>query len=330
MKTKLLKQLKIGVIVITLLGVAGCTKTETQQSNPKLAKFEFLIDWQAEPTYIGIYYAKHLGLFKELGLDVEIIQSWGANQAVASVASGRYKIATASGGATVLGYNSDAKIVSLAVLYPKIPSVVYGLAPTGVTNLAGLRGKKIGIYPSSITANEFQAFVAANHLNTNEFSVVSISGSDIPLLKSGQVDAVLNYWEMSPAAIEVDPNFTEVGGRRTFDISLAKNGVAGYGLNIITSRAELVKEGDLLKKIAAAAVEGYRRACQNPDDAIAAFLKEFPDKNSAYLHEGLNRVCSMIGTNYGTQGSEGWQETINVYRDLGLVKKDVKPEDLLP
>src|SRR5579863_9502475 len=116
-----------------------------QPESRHLKPFDFLIDWQAEPTYLGIYYAKHLGEFERLGLDVSIVQSWGANQAVAAVAGGRYKIATASGGATVLGYNEGERIVSLGVVYPRISSVIYGLSSTGVKKPSDLEGKRIGI-----------------------------------------------------------------------------------------------------------------------------------------------------------------------------------------
>src|SRR5258706_10542769 len=89
---------------------AGC---ETVGLKP----YKVLIDWTNEPTYLGVYRAKFGCFFQKLGLDVTIDQSQGANQAVAAVAAGRYPVATASGGATVLARNNRAEIVSLGVLY---------------------------------------------------------------------------------------------------------------------------------------------------------------------------------------------------------------------
>src|SRR3989338_6117062 len=63
-------------------------KTEQKQLKP----FELLIDWQAEPTYLGVYYAKTIGAYQKLGLDVKVIQSWGANEAASAIAAGKYKI----------------------------------------------------------------------------------------------------------------------------------------------------------------------------------------------------------------------------------------------
>jgi NitT/TauT family transport system substrate-binding protein len=295
-----------------------------------LRKYEILIDWQAEPTYLGIYYAKALGLFEEIGLDVTVVQSRGANQAVSAVASGRYPIGTASGGATVLGYNNDVDIVSLGVLYPNISTVVYGLASTGVSDPIDLYGKRIGIYPASITKNEFDAFVAENNLDTSKFTVVSLSGPDIPLLRSGKLDAVLHYAEMSPAVVAIDPAVEELNGHRIFEIPLSEYGVGGYGLNVITSRDSLNQDRELITKVYDAIIEGYRRGCENPAAAVAAFVGQFPQHDREYVEESWSKVCELIGGTYGEQSSQGWASTIELYRGLGLLGSEVEPARILP
>ncbi len=316
-------------LVLLLVLEGGCgPRSETPQA--KLQKFDFLIDWQAEPTYLGIYYAKETGAFRKLGLDVDIIQSWGANQAISAVAAGRYKISTASGGATVLGYNSGAQIVSLGVLYQRVPTVVYGLASSGIREPRDLIGKKIGIYPGSITKNEFDAFVKANGLNPARMTIVSLSGPDIPLLLAHKVDAVLHYTEMSPVQVELNPGVKAVDGRKTFEIHLADHGVKGYGLNIVTSRQSYDAAPDLLKSVAAVAVGGYRAGCQEPEKAVAAFTKEFPDKDPNYVRLSWQRVCQMLGPDPGSQTAAGWRETIQVYQSLGLLKEQVDPRSVLP
>ena len=215
MKNKL--RLLAGALA-ALCTLASCTResANSQGTVPqKLVPFQFLLDWQPEPTYLGVYYAREKGYFRELGLDVEIVPSWGANQAVAAVAAGKYQISTASGGATVLGYNNGAKIVSLAVIYPHVPSVVYGLASKHIQDPQDLIGKRIGVYPGSITTNEFDAFLAANHIEKSKIDIISLSGGDIPLLLSDKLDAVLHYYEMSPVVVETDPKMPAIDRKST-------------------------------------------------------------------------------------------------------------------
>ena len=68
-----------------------------------------------EPTYLGVYLARERGHFEALGLDVEIVESSGANAAAAAVAAGSYPIGTASGAATVTAVSRGASLVSTAV-----------------------------------------------------------------------------------------------------------------------------------------------------------------------------------------------------------------------
>jgi len=226
----------------------GCGRKKEAPAN-QLEKIDLLIGWQAGPTYLGVYYARDLGLFQKLGLDVSVVQSWGANQAVSAVAAGRYKIAVASGGATVLAYNSGAQIVSLGVLYPRIPTVIYGLAKSGIHQPNDLAGKTIGIHPGSITKNEFEAFLTIQKLDPKKIKIVSLSGPDIPVLLAGKVDAVLSFTETSPVILSLDPHVTSVPGSKVFEIHLADYGVIGYGLNVVTSRQALQQEPDKLRKL---------------------------------------------------------------------------------
>lgn len=326
--------IKVVAVISLLAFIFGCDKKPAQkvEEQPKgpLKKFEFLLDWQAEPTYLGFYYAKEKGYFSQLGLDVDIIQSWGASQAVSSVAAGRYKIATASGGAMILAHNNNANIISLAVLYPRIPTVVYGLAKSGIQNPKDLEGKKIGIYPSSVTKNEFDAFVKTNNLDPKKLNIVSLSGADIPLLKAGQVDAVLHYTEMSPVAVSLDNQVAEVKGKRVFEIHLADKGVDSYGLNIVTSRETYSKDPKFYNDITKAAVKGYEDGCRNQDDAVAVFLKVFPDKDPQYVKKSWALVCGMVGNTPGAQTADGWDKTINLYRSLNLMNITLSAKDVLP
>lgn len=313
-----------------LLGSAACDQTANPAKPATLKAIDILIDWQAEPTYLGIYYAKHQGYFEKAGYAATITQSWGANEAVAAVASGRYLLGTASGGATVLGRNNGANVVSTAVLYPRIPTVIYGLSATNVRTPADLKGKRIGIYPGSITSNEFDAFLKVNGLDRSDLTIVSLSGADIPLLLSGRVDAVLHYTEMSPVQVETAATgIPGEQGARTFELRLADLGVGGYGLNVIANEGAWRNQRPQLEALTQAIEDGYRDGCAHRQEAVAAFVAEFPDKDPVYVRQSWDRVCLMVGATPGAQTAQGWADTIGLYRGLGLLQADVTPAQIL-
>lgn len=321
--------LAIFAVAITF---AGCEKDKPGASGgpsspqgtsgqANLKPLDILIDWQAEPTYMGFYYAEAIGAFKEIGLDVTIVQSWGANEAAAAIAAGKYKIGTASGGATAIANSSGANLLSTAVIYRRLPTAIFGLKEAGIEKPKDLEGKTVGIYAKSITKNEFEAFVKLNGLNRDKIKVEAISGPDLPLILARKVDAVLNYFELSPTQLALQ--------HPTFQLLLDDYGVKGYGLNIVTSRDTYQRDPALVKSVTQAALRGYQEGCANQDSAVRAFLKDFPEKDPQYVATSWKKVCEFIGGTYGSQDASGWRETIGLYSSLGLLNGPVSPDDVM-
>lgn len=314
---------------------SGQTTTRASKSKAPVPSQNLTValDWFPEPDYAGIFYAQELGLFEKAGVNVEIVTGKGSILSAAAVAEGKYPLAFCSGGATVLSFNTRTNLVSLAVLYPRVSTVAFGLASAEIKSIYDLRGKRVGIYPGSINNNEWAAFLLANGLKSNEFAtVVEVAGPDLPLLKSRRVDALLNYAAMSPTLLELDGTLPEVEGKRIFAFPLADHGVKGYGLNLVTSREALRLERAVLLRVVAAICEGYRGGCAEPEAAVRAFCRRFPDKDPDYVKGGWAKVCAMIQTQarLGQQTEAGWRETIESYRRLGLLKNDLQPAALLP
>ena len=311
------------VAVGVSLGCGGpATETGTGAAPPALEPFRFLIDWQAEPTYVGVYLAREQGLFRRLGLDVEIVESTGADAAAAAVAAGRYPVATASGGATIRAISGGASLVSTAVLYQRLPTVVYGLAGQDVDTPADLAGKRVGVYPDSTTRHEFLAFLSTAGVPADAVEMAPLDGPDVPRILSGQVDAAVNYVEMSP---------TELALREeTFQLALAEHGVDAYGLNVIASRAAYEEDPGLIEGLTAAVVEGYRSACADLPAAARTFLNLFPGRDARYVDASLAEVCALVGDDVGVQTESGWRTTIDVYAAAGLLDEAVAPGAVLP
>ena len=304
-------------------GACGGPGAETEgETAPAIEPFRFLIDWQAEPTYIGVYLAREQGLFRRLGLDVEIVESSGADAAAAAVAAGRYPVATASGGATITAIAGGASLVSTAVVYQRLPTVVYGLAGQGVEAPADLAGKRVGVYPDSTNSHEFLVFLSAAGMAAEDVETVPIDGPDLPLVLGGQVDAAVNYVEMSPTELALQ--------EETFQLTLAEHGVDAYGLNVIASRAAWQDDPDLIEGLTAAVVEGYRIACADLPAAARTFLDLFPDRDARYVDASLAEVCALVGDDVGVQTEDGWRTTIDVYAAAGLLETAVTPGDVLP
>jgi len=210
----------------------------------------------------------------------------------------------------------------MGVLYHRIPTAVFGLASTGIKAPKDLEGKKVGIYPKSITRDEFEAFAKANGVDLKKVEIVSMSGADLPLVLSGQIDASVNYFELSPTLLSFE--------RPMFELLLDQFGVKAYGLNMITARKTLEAEPDLVRALTAATIAGYRQGCADQASAVDSFLKEFPDRDRRYVVSSWGKVCGFIGGQFGDQNADGWRQTIATYAAAGLANSALKPESVMP
>ncbi|MEM9457695.1 MAG: ABC transporter substrate-binding protein [Myxococcota bacterium] len=309
---------------------SSCKKSDGESGGAR--SVEVLIDWQAEPTYVGVYYAKTSGLFSDEGYDVTIVESWGANRASAAVASGRYKVGTASGGASVLAVDKGAPIVSTAVINRKISTVIYGLATTKLDEPTDLYGKTVGMYAGSINVNEFEAFIHANGLDRAKITQTVISGNDLAPLKAGSIDVALNYRELSPTRLSLDQTAPEVAGKRMNYMMLNQHGVDGYGLNVISSRAALRESPKLVNAVTKAIVSGYKNGCANQGEAVAQFMELFPQKDREYIAKGWAVTCEQLEPldGIGRQDQAGWSSTIAMFEKEGLLKSEPASADMMP
>lgn len=322
--------LRTGVLAALAAVVMVALVASCGDGKKKADSLTVLIDWFPEPTYLGVYYAEAKGYFADAGISVKIENVQGANRAVAAVATGQYKISTASGSATVLSFNQYQNVVSLGVLYPEVASAVYGLTSSGIKSASDLVGRKVGIYPGSINNQEFSSFLKSSGVDPSKVEVVAISGSDVALLLEKKIDAAVNYRELSPVMLATQIKKQNLSDG-VWSINFADHAKLGYGMNVISSRETLTAQSALVNGAYGAILKGYREGCKNKSDALAVFAKRFPEVSTEYARSSWEVVCREIGNPIGQQSTEGWSQTILATEGFGLIPAGkVVPSKILP
>ena len=309
--------------------LVGCGPSDQGRD---LKPIKFIIDWSPEPTYIGLYYAIDIGEFENAGYLTTVLPIKGANRMIQAIGNGQHFVGISSGGATVLGRGKESlPVKSLGVIYKDTSSVVYGIASKSMAKKPkDLEGMNVGLYHGSITNDEFEAFIEANNLDESKINKVALTHGEISLLLAGQLDAVLQYNELSPQRVDVREDIPEVDDERAWRLLLRDYGVKSYGVNLVTSDKALEEQGDELKKIAQAVYNGYEKACDNQSDAASKFVERFPATDKNYVVRSISIVCDQLIQPVGSQTEKGWQDTIDMFVGLGLLEKGaVKPQDVL-
>jgi ABC-type nitrate/sulfonate/bicarbonate transport system substrate-binding protein len=294
------------------------------QSEDKLEKVEILLDWKAMPTYAGFYLARQMGAFDRRGLDVTFGETQGAMSSAAMVGEGkRYWIGSSSGIATAIARSKGQPIKSLAVYYPKTPTVIFTRTEDHIAHPRDLYGKTLGLVPGSITNEEFRALIAANKLDRSKIKETTVEW-DAYALVDKEVDALIDYEEMAPSELIAE-------GRRITMIRLSDFGVRAYSLNLIVNDAawaDPVRRATA-EKIVDAVQEGYNMVRERPADAAAHFSNLFPRLAPRFVDRSMVTVSQQLsGPPTGIQTRAGWEATIKTLESLSLLAKPITVDEV--
>jgi ABC-type nitrate/sulfonate/bicarbonate transport system substrate-binding protein len=287
-----------------------------------LKRISFQIDWKAEPLYAGLWIARSKGYFAKAGFDVDILQGNGASLAtqVIGVGSGPV-IGTANGAETVIARSKGIPVKSAAVLYPRTATVMVSLPRAPIATPQDLVGRKIGLIPGTVTTNEYRALVEANNIDRGKVTEITVDWNVTPLL-SGAVDGLIFYEDNVPVQLRLE-------GKNPTQMRFREFGVDLYSLNIIVNEAAYAREKADLDKIIDAVVMAYEDIRRDPEAAAAIFIKEFPERDPAYVQASMKVVAQLLGDGpVGQQTDRGWDATSRTLENLGMLDRRVSPSDV--
>ena len=320
-----------GLLIIAVMYIVSCKTYDAPNAGTNkntdapgdLKRVKLLIDWKAEPTYAGFYIAKEKGFYAKRGVDVEIVEGNGANTSAQIIGEGNsYFIGSCSGEATAIARSKGIPIRSLAVFYPNVPTVLYSRADTPIRRPEDMIGKRIGLITGSISVDEYRGLIAANNVDRSKIKEVD-AGFDVAPLLSKQVDALMNYEELTPVELRLK-------GYDIVTMKFADFGIKAYSLNLIVNESKMQSEGDIVKAITDATIEGYQFLRSNPDESAQIFSKLYPEKDPNYVRDSMKVVAKLLGDGQiGQQTEQGWNNSINTLSSLGLLEKPVKVDDVI-
>ncbi|WP_422000554.1 ABC transporter substrate-binding protein [Reyranella sp.] len=294
------------------------------QIEDKVEKVEILLDWKPLPTFAGFFLARSMGAFERRGLEVTFAETQGAVTSAEKIGKGSpYWIGTSSGMATVIGRSNGLPIKSLAVYYPKTPTVIFSRSEDRIAHPRDLYGKTLGVVPGSITNEELRALITVNKLDPDKIREIPVNWDAYTLIDK-KVDALIDYEEMAPAELVAE-------GRRITMLRLADFGVRVYSLNLIVNDAAWADPARrvIAQKVVEAVQEGYNSVKERAGDAALRFSTLFPRLAPRYVDRSMVTVAQQLsGPPTGEQTRAGWEATIKTLESLKLLAKPVTVDEV--
>lgn len=295
-------------VVALFLALFGTFSAPAQRS--ALEPITFQLKWTHQFQSAGYYLALERGYYREVGLDVTIVEGGPEVNVADEVLSGRahFGVGTSE---LLLDYAAGKPVVVLGVIYQHSPQALALRTDSGIHTLQELRGMRVMMEASAsdlltmlklegITPDDLELIphnVDPAHWRTEDALAISTYTSDEPFLLD---QTGVEYRIFSPRSYGID----------------------FYGDNFFT-RADLAGNNpDLARRFRDATIRGWEDARDDPYAAIDLILAQYSQRKSrAHLIFEANKTLELM-TNIvrpGHMERRRWEDMGDTYLASGMV-----------
>ena len=291
----------------------------------ELTPIKLVLNYLAGGPQAGFTYAKELGYYDEVGLDVTIEEGQGSATTSQLVATQKTDIGFADAAAAmgVRAQGGNVKIV--APILQTNGFAVISLKETGIEEMADLEGKTVAVQPGSAQTALLDALLLANGLSQESVNLVNIDPAAlVGSLLEGEVDAILAGADFQSVQIR-DRGF-EIN-----EIFYRDAGAPTVGLSIIVNDEYLAENPDIVERFVAASLKGWDAARENPEAAAQSLVDTFISGDLEQIKKQLDvdlmLVCAPGAETLGAPPEENWQLTWDLLTTYQGLSTELPIED---
>lgn len=306
------KQLAAIVVVCVFFFCAGPVSAR---------KLTLMLDWFPNIDHLPIYVAQEKGLFKEKGLEVEIISPSETADGLKLTASGNVDMAVSYEPQTVIAASAglDVRVVGRLVEHP-LTTLLF-LKETGITTPRDLEGKKIGYTVPGLMDVMLKAFMTIN--GVQNYEAINVGFTIVPSLVAGKVDAVMGPFKTYETVTMAHENL-EAGY-----FELEKWGIPDYEELIFVCGAKtLAAKQESIKGFVQAVEAATAFMREHPEEALKTYLKAVPEADARTETEAFHLTLPFYAS-AGVSDVIAWQRFADFSLKHGLIEKPVKAVDLI-
>jgi len=281
----------------------------------RLDRVVLQLKWRHQFQFAGYYVAIERGYYRELGLEVEIVEAEPGLEPMDAVVEGRADFGV---GTTDLLLMRDAGIpvVVLANIFQHSPLALMTLHDGGIRNIHELARGRLMIEPHSA---ELFAYLTDEGIALERLDLVP-HDFDTRNLVSGRVDAMSVYSTDEPWDLKSQ-------GVPYLLFRPIESGIDFYGDNLFTLQSRIDRHPEQVRRFVEASVRGWQYAMANPEETAALIVTRYDTVKSLphllFEAEGMQPLVNAGIVEVGYVNPGRWARIAEKYGALGMIDPDL-------
>ncbi len=277
-------------ILLFILYFIFTTNNLNAESNTKVT---IALKWFYQYQFAGYIMAKEKGFFKDLGIDVELIQRDPSKDHIKQVINGEITYGVSD--SSILTYRANGYPVKIiASIFQHNAMVLISRKDSNIISPYELKGKKIS-FQQGIDEAIIKSLFAYADIAENDYEYIPMDFSYRRFLNK-EIDAIAAYVTDQPFWIQKEGFELNIINPLSYGIDL-------YGDNLFTTDSEIEKYPNRVYKMKKAVLKGWKYALEHKDETIRIILEKY-NTNLSYeqLYYEALETERLISNRYITLG----------------------------
>jgi len=227
-------------------------------------KLTIILDWFINPDHGPLIVADRMGMFRDAGLEIEMIEPADPNDPPKLVAAGKADLAVTYQPQLHLQVAEGLPLVRVGTLVATPLNALVVLRGGPVKTLADLKGRKVGFSVGGFEDALLAAMLKPEGLSLRDIELVNVNFSLSPALIAGQVDAVIGAYR------NFELNQMDIVGHPGRAFYVEEHGVPSYDeLIVVANRKDLGKPA--IAKFVRVLERAVQQVINHPDESWKVF-----------------------------------------------------------
>ncbi|MDO5519894.1 MAG: ABC transporter substrate-binding protein [bacterium] len=319
MNKRITKLLVAGTLAASMM-LTACGKNNEDEDG--LKKVTVILDWTANTNHTGLYVAKEKGYYKDLGLDVEIVEpAEGSSLQLLAAGKGDFAVSYQEDFTYALTAENKLPLKAVAAIIQHNTSGYTSPASKGIKTVKDFEGKVYGGYGGPSEDAILKMVMEAGGADFSKLTSVVVGTEDFFMATKNNIDFELTFegWTNIEAKLKGEEvNFIPL---RELNESLDY-----YTPIIATSNKVIENDEEMIYKFMEATTKGYEFAIENPKEAAEVLVTEVPGIDKELAVESQKYLAGQYkadASKWGEMKDSVWNNYTKVMLENKLIQEDL-------